>query len=171
MLVLIRFGLLHRAGDRRAASAAAEAVQLAVPAAARTPQVFAILTDALRVALETEPTEAEFDALDRAMEAAPEENLPDLLLLKARTLLASATTGDEVMRACWPLLRVAIHMPKDGRAAEALLVAASGLDRLGRADRAAALLAECLGNPAITPLVKERAEVMLARFGGGAAKP
>lgn len=164
LLALIRFDLLRRGGDRRGAEAALSVLSQPVPPEIRTPQVYAILTAALDMALVDGPSAVAMEALDRAIEACPEESLPDLLLLKGRVLLGRASTKDDVMRAAWPFLRVVIHMPQDRRAAQAAYLAATALDRLGRKESALMLLEDCLSRAEISPELRGSAEELRARL-------
>jgi len=161
LLALVRYDLFRRADDRRAFEAAAEAISVEIPSSIRTRQVYAIVNRALESSLQAAPTEHAMDALDRAIEKCPDANLPDMLLLKGRVLMKSAVTRDEIIRASWPFMRVAVHMPADKRAAEGLLGAAQALDRLGQKSKAREMLAECVGHAQVDPTVRAEAERLL----------
>jgi hypothetical protein len=158
---LLRFEILRRTGDARAELLAPHAGDLAIPAEARTPEVYAIVLHALRAWLRGEITAPGLAALDRALGTCPEGAMPGLLLLKGETLQRTAATRDQMLRAAWPLMRVAIHFPDSPEAPEGLYGTARILARIGRADKAADLLAECIAHESVSE--ETRAAAMAAR--------
>jgi hypothetical protein len=110
-------------------------------------------------------------ALDGFIRHCPEEMLPQALLLKGRALLETAQTRDELVRASWPFLRVAIHMTENPLAAEGLLGAAEVMEALDRPDKAVELLEECLAHQAATQATKDCARKALERIRPGATPP
>lgn len=171
LLTLIRFDLLRRSGDRRAFEAAPGVLNQPIPPEIRTPQVYAMVAAALDMALaEGQHSGPAMAALDRAIENCPDESLPDLLLLKGRELLSRASTRDDVIRAAWPFLRVAVHMPQDRRAAQALYLAATALDRLGSKEPAMKALDDCLSRPEISDELRAQAEALRQRLAAGTSE-
>ena len=90
--------------------------------------------------------------------------LPDFLLLKGETLLRTASTRDDLIRAAWPFLRAAIHFRDSPQAPEGLYGAALVLERVGRTDKAVDLLAECLAHKRISEQVRTMAEAARVRM-------
>lgn len=164
LLRLRRQRLLSATGDRRAAESADKLAQEPIPSTAATPRVYRPYLAVLEEALGREVAPAYLASLDRVIGDGPVEVLPAALLLRGRSLLRVAKTREEVIRAAWPLMRVAIHFSNDPRAAEALCDAASALHRLGREEKAAALLAEAVAHPQASPEVRARAEGALAEW-------
>ena len=88
--------------------------------------------------------------------------------MKGETLLRTATSRAEIIRAAWAFMRVAIHMPSDPRAAEGLLGAAAAVERIGRKDKAIALLEECLQRKTgLTDQTRREAEAAIIRLRSG----
>ena len=92
--------------------------------------------------------------------------MPGFLLLKGDALLQAALEHDEIIRAAWPFMRVAIHFPDDARAPKALLGAASAMTRLGRPDKSARLLEECLAHELLDEPTRQRAQDALRELRG-----
>jgi hypothetical protein len=61
-------------------------------------------------------------------------------------------------------MRVVIHFPDDGRAAQGLYGAALAVERIGRKDKAIELLTECLGHAHLDEQTRRWAAAMLARL-------
>ena len=163
-LELFRYELFRLSGNRRATEAQDQIATLIVPEFARCDRVFAIQLAALTQALQDGPTTEELVGLDGLIERCPEAMLPGALLLKGEVLLRTAQSREELIRAGWPFLRVAVHMPNDPRAAEGLFGAARALERLGRIDKAAELIAECLAHKKLTEETRKRAQAALERL-------
>ncbi len=162
---LLRYEILSRTGDARAAGAAPRIVGLTMSVAIRTPEVYAIQLRALRESLgagEVEPSE--LAGLNHAIRDCPRAMLPDFLLLKGETLLRTASTRDDLIRAAWPFLRAAIHFRDSPQAPEGLYGAALVLERVGRTDKAVDLLAECLAHKRISEQVRTTAEAAQVRM-------
>ena len=68
-------------------------------------------------------------------------------------------------------MRVVVHMSDDPRAAQGLYGAALVLERIGRGDKAMALLQECLDHKRISEETRTLASAALTRLrsGGGAS--
>lgn len=161
-LDLFRFALLRSLGDPRAATAAGSVVTRELASAARCDRVYALVLAALDTALLDGAEEAELRGLDRFIRDCPQTMLADALLLKGAALAAAARTEEQIIRASWPWLRVAIQMPDDRRVPDALLGAAECMRRIGREDKARQLLQECVSHPQITKEARGRAEAALA---------
>ncbi|UCC32713.1 MAG: hypothetical protein JSU86_10600 [Phycisphaerales bacterium] len=171
LLKLVRYEILQGTGDRRAIPAAPEIAAISIPPSARSQRVYAIQLRAFEEALADDVEPAELSSLDIAIRDCPDEILPSFLLLKGRTLLRTAATREELIRASWPSLRVAVHFRNDSRAAEGLHDAALALERLGRPDKARELLQECLGHKWLTPQTQSLAETARARLLAPGASP
>lgn len=167
LLEIVRFEILRRTDDPRVAEAVRRAATLPIPVNARSHRVYEIRLHALRTALTDDGDPAELSSLDRAIRDCTEGALPGFLLLKGETLLRTASTREEIIRASWPFLRIAIHFPDDSRAAEGLYGAASALERLGRVDKAMELLDECLEHKRLTDQTRAIAEAARARIRSG----
>ena len=173
LLQLVRYDVLRRGNDERAAGAVAVVVALSIPEPARSEPVFAVVLAALSEASASAgpPAPPILASLDRAIRDCPEAALPDFLLLKGELLLRGAETRDDIIRAAWPLLRVVIHVPDHPRAPAALLAAAGALERLGRSEQAVALLKECLEHRRAESEIRQKAESMIARLRSGPSGP
>jgi hypothetical protein len=136
-----------------------------VPETARCERVYSIQLSALSEVMADGTELQELRALNAVIRDCPESVLPSGLLLKGEALLAGASTPAELIRASWPFLRVAIHMPDDARAAEGLLGAARVLQRLGQPEKAVELLGECLDHRLVSGETRKRAEAALASLG------
>ncbi len=166
LLLLLKYDILRRTGDTRAAAMAPVIAELTVPAKLASPRTGAIQLEALRAATKGRfPAEA-IKWLDRVIGQSDDAIMPDLLLLKGRAQLESATTREEIVRAGWTFMRVAAHYPGDSRAADALLSAAEVHERINRKDKAKALLEECVKHPAVRAETRAAAEQKLAALGG-----
>ena len=171
-LELLRYEILRRTGDERSAAMAPRIVALAVPAALHTEATCAIVAAALEHAATEQVSEDVLSGLDRAIRDCPKAALPDLLLLKGNILLHAVAAREDLIRAGWPFMRVAIHMPDDPRAAEGLYGAARVMEQIGRADQAIRLLEECQAHRFLTDETRELARTALARLqAGGAVGP
>jgi len=162
---LLRYEILSRTGDARAVQAVPRIVELTFPVAVRTPGVYSIQLRALRESLgvgEVEPSE--LAGLNHAIRDCPRAMLPDFLLLKGETLLRTATTHDDLIRAAWPFLRAAIHFRDSPQAPEGLYGAALVLERIGLTDKAVELLAECLAHRRISEQIRTTAEAARSRM-------
>ena len=137
---------------------------MAIPKALRCERVSAIQLAALETVLGDEVGASALKALDRAARQCPRAMLPGFLVLKGQALLRSATTREELIRAAWPFMRVVIHFQRDPRAAEGLLGAAVALERMGRSDRAIAMLEECLRRRGLTAPIQRQVKEALARL-------
>jgi hypothetical protein len=171
-LDLLRYEILRTTGDDRATRMALRIATMPIPEALRCERSYDVVAAALRQAAEDGVDGEWLGGLDRAIRDCPFASLPDLLLLKGRILLQQADTRQDMIRAGWPFMRVAIHMPDDPRAAEGLLGAAEVVERIGRTDQAVELLEECLAHMAATDETKKAARASLARIRpGGSAAP
>jgi tetratricopeptide (TPR) repeat protein len=164
LLSVLRYEILRQSGDRRVTPAAARIAALSIPPSVRSRRAYEIQLHAVRKVLEDDVQPVELDRLDQTVRDCPEEMLPDFLVLKGWTLLRAAQTREEVIRASWPFLRVAIHFPDDSRATEGLYGAALALERIGRADKAIDLLEECLAHERLTDQTRSLAQELLARL-------
>lgn len=171
LLRVFGFDVLRRVDERRGRGLARSIAALTIPEALRTSRVYEIVTAALTFVLDASVDAEALEMLDRAIENCPDDVLPDFLLLKGRALLKAATTREDLIRASWSLFRVAIHMPKDPRAAEALLVAATAMERLGKPAKALLLAEECLAHPTAIEETKRTAAAEVARFKGESGLP
>ncbi len=163
MYRLLRFDVLRLTDDQRAAADAPNVVALTVPSDARSRRVFDIKLAALTIVAAGSVDAVWWDGLDRAIRVAPQENLAGLLMLKGRTLAKHASTREDMIRASWPLMRVAIHLRDDPAVAEALYEAALIVERLGRLQKAVVLLAECLAHKSCDEPVRGLASEAMVR--------
>lgn len=168
---VLRYEILRRAEDERAARAAATVAALDVPDAVRSEDVYAGVLAAMQETLKISVGPERLADLDRAIRDCPDSSLPGFLILKGETLLRTAAAREDVIRASWPFLRVVVHMPGDPRAAEALLGAASAVERLGRADQAVAFVEESLAHKRLGDETRGKAQAMLSRLRSTDATP
>lgn len=166
LLLLLKYDILRRTGDARAAAMAPVIAELAVPAKLASPRTGAIQLEAIRAATKGRSPAEAIKWLDRVIGQGDETIMPDLLLLKGGAQLESATTREEIVRAGWTFMRVVAHYPGDARAADALLRAAEVHERINRKDKAKALLEECIKHPAARAETRTAAERKLAALAG-----
>ena len=108
--------------------------------------------------------EGDFAGIDEGIEHAPGDVVAGFLLAKGRARMTTATKPDDVIRATWTFMRIAIHMPADPLAPQALLEAGRGLERAGRPAKAVALWRECLGLAQIDDETRKVVEGEIARI-------
>ena len=161
---LLRYEILRRVKDVRAAEARRAVAVLTIPPPAASEPAYTIQLEALTATLEENVNNASLNALDRAIRHSPETILPSFLLLRGKTVLRDASTRDEIIRAAWPFMRVAIHFPEDARAAQGLYGAALALERIGRPDKAVELLDDCLACKMSDLETRRMAEATLGRL-------
>ncbi|MCC7293168.1 MAG: hypothetical protein IT449_14000 [Phycisphaerales bacterium] len=166
LLLLLKYDILRRTGDARAAAMAPIIAELPVPAKLSSPRTGAIQLEAIRAATKGRSPAEAIKWLDRVISQGDDAIMPDLLLLKGGAQLESATTRDEFVRAGWTFMRVVAHYPGDSRAADALLSAAEVHERIHRKDKAKALLEECIKHPAVRAETRAAAERKLAALPG-----
>lgn len=168
---VLRYEILRRAEDERAARSAPAVAALPVPEAVRSERVYAGVLAAMQETLKAGVSSARLADLDRAVRDCPDSLLPSFLLLKGETLLRTAAARDDIIRASWPFLRVVVHTPDDPRAADGLLGAASAVERLGRKDQAVAFVEECLAHRRLADETRGKAQAMLTRLRSTDATP
>lgn len=148
-LELFRFALMQGTGDHRSVSAARDVASLDVPGPLSCRRFFALQLLALEVVLRASPGDVPLPSLDRGIRDCPEALLPGFLQIKGEALLHRAVTREDRIRAAWPFMRIAIHMPDDDRVPRALLGAARALEGIGNWSKAVELLDESLAHPSI----------------------
>lgn len=142
-VTVLRYRILRHLGTRNAQEARRVA-RLKTPPSVRTREVFEVVYDAFSLLVDATPTARDVGvAVDEAIRACPEEDLPAFLLLKGKILSARATTEEDWLRAVRPFVRVPIHFPDDPRACAGYYGAAVALERAGRLNRAVSLLRLC----------------------------
>ena len=161
---LLRYEILRSCADQRTSAERIAVAGLAIPEELRCRRVYAIRLEAITRLLHAGASSIDLASMDRDIADCPESVLPGFLLLKGKALLETASTRDDVIRASWPLMRVVIHMPHSAEAAEALYYAAGALERLGRPDKAARLLEECLEHQGLDPETRRLALEAMARL-------
>ena len=164
VLELLRFEILDRTGDKRAAETAEHVVAMVIPESYGCERVFEIQMSALESVLASRVEPDALAGLDRAIRDCPQSMLPGLLLLKGQALLRTASSREDVIRASWPLMRVVIHLPEDPRAAEALYWAALAVERIGRGEKAIEMLRECLARKDLRAELRPAASAALERL-------
>lgn len=150
LLVLLRYEILRRVGDDRAHRMAPKAAAVVIPSSARSSELFRIQLTAMTAALAGEVPADAFAHLDRAIRDCPEALLADFLLLKGEASLKIASSREDLLRAGWSFLRVAIHFPDTAQAPAGLYGAARALHRARLKDKALGLLDECLEHSQLT---------------------
>ncbi len=161
---LFRFGILHGIGDARGDSAAQTVLSRPLPLSAKGDRAYALILDALKRATSSGANAKELASLDDFIRDCPASLLAEGLLLKGEILLQSASNPEEIIRASWPFLRVALQMSDDPRAADGFYGASIALERVGRVDKCIELLRECVAHRRVTAGTRKRAEVALARL-------
>lgn len=157
LLVLVRYAILKRVGDDRTTLAAEEATTVELPEPARTAPVYEIQWEAFRHVLNQATADGLLAPLDQALRTCPDGLLPRFLMLKGETLSLRTRSRDDLLRAAWPYLRVAIHFPDDPLAPAALSQAALILERAGLVDKARGLWEEAIRHSRGTNEVRDEA--------------
>lgn len=161
---ITRYELLRLMHDDLAPVAALHVAASRIPEEIRTERVYDILVSAMRTAVADEVAPGVAAGVDRAIEECPETHLPDFLLFKGQALLRDAVDRNDLMRASWPFLRVAIHMQGDARAARGLLGAATVLEKLEDIAGMRKLLIECIAAANAEDTVVDEAQRMLDKL-------
>lgn len=164
LMELLRYDILRRADDTRAARFVPSAAVLVVPEELLTERTCGVIQLALAEALASDPVVERRTALDRAIAGCPDASLAGLLLVKGDTLLRTASSREELIRASWAFLRVAAHRGESVEAQEGLLGAAKALERAGRSDYAVKLLEQTLAQPKLRENLRSEAEESLMRL-------
>lgn len=167
LLSLLRYEILRGSGDPRAIPAVKAIAGLCIPANARSERVYEIQLHALRATAVNGVDSGILRNLHQAIRDCPDTVLPDLLLLKGDMLFKTAAMREDIVRSCWPFLRVAIHYPDDPRGTEGLYRAALVLERLGNRGKAIELLEECVGQKQVTSETRRGAEAAASRLRAG----
>jgi len=157
-----RYKLLHQMRDQLAPGAAARVVAHEIPEEVRSDRVYDVLASAMRTTLLAGAVSEDMLAgVDRAIAHCPQRQLADFLLLKGQMLSRKAVTREDLMRASWPFLRVAIQMENDPRAGRGLLGAVRILERLEDSTGARTLLNECIASKHVEAATRDQAKAML----------
>lgn len=164
LMELLRYDVLRRADDTRAARFAIATAGLVVPEELLTERTCAVLRWALTEALRSDATVERLAALDRTIAGCPDSSVGGLLVLKGDTLVRSASTREDFIRASWPYLRVAAHRSDEPEAADALIGAAKALERAGRVDYALKLLEQAIAHPRASDAPRRIANESLERL-------
>lgn len=165
LITLLRYAGLGAMNDSRHAKLSAELVGMRLPPELTSPRSIAIRMSAMQSQLEGGELAGIVEAIDAAIPTAPESALPQLLLLKSRTLFVVASTPEDYLAAALPAMRVAVHFADQPDAGEGLLLAARAHESSGRSADARNLLLECLRSPAATAETKEQVRAKLAEMG------
>ncbi len=164
LLDMLAFHIATRAAPGESARLAIDLVRQPIPPLIATREVYRIKRRALGLLLDGGKAGMVLDIIDGELADAPMPVLPEMLLIKARALEASAKTDEDRMRAAWAALRVVIHYADDELAPEALLLASEVHEQIGRAPIAAQLIEECLGHAQLTAAVRKQAEERMERL-------
>ncbi len=164
LLETVKFHIASRTNAAETAGLARELVRQPIPPLIATRAVYRVTRQALEVLLDRGDTEAVLGRVNDDLKAAPEKALPELLLVKARALLAAANDDESVIRAGWAAMRIVIHYADDELAPQALLLASLIHERMGLAPTAARLLDECLNHGRLTAAVRDEANARLQRL-------
>ena len=167
VLRLFRFEIVRHMGGRQLPKVAESVATMPLPEQIRCDRAYAIIHAALAETLKAGVTPERLAALDQAIADCPFASLADLLMLKGDTLLSTAHSREENIRAGWAYMRVVVHMPDSPHVPRALLGTADVLERIQQGNQAAAMLRECLAHDAIEPSLKKRAQQRLRRLAGG----
>jgi len=161
---LVYYDVLKRTGDPAAAVAGEQVADSPLPLEVMTARTVAVKLSALRAEIDAQRTAAALKSLDTMIAVAPMEFLPDILILKAQALLATAQREQEFLQAALPAMRVVIHFPNNPLVGEGLLLAGEAHARAGRQADAERLLQECLRRGNAPERVLEQARSELARM-------
>ncbi len=158
---LLQYDALRAAADASTADAADRIAPLDIPANLLTPRTLEIKTAALNSFLAAKRYTETVQAANNLLASAPEQFLPDILLIKARALLAAAQTDEDYLRAALPAMRVVIHFPDAPQAGEGLLIAAEAHAAAKRPVDAARLLRICSGKENVPANIRKQAQEKL----------
>lgn len=162
LLMVAEFSYRSSAGDLHADVLADQVVSLYIPQGQRTARVYEIVSEAFHREMTGDDALERLPHLDRLIGEAPEAMVASLLLLKGDTLLRLAKSEDDAARAGWCYMRVVAHFGSDETAPRALLGAARVMSRLGKKDKAAALIKEARGHPLATDELRKQVDELSA---------
>lgn len=157
LLEILRYDILRRADDTRAARFAMSIAGLTVPEELLADRTCSVITFALADALRSDPSVERLSSLDRAIAGCPSASLPELLMLKGDTLLRVAATREDFLRAGWAYLRVVAHFSDEPAAPVAMIRAASTMEKAARSDYAVKLLEQAATHPRSTESIRKQA--------------
>ena len=164
VLEMLRYVIVDRSGRPLASQYAAELIRQPLPLPVATRAGYRVRASALERWIRDGHSAEGLAAIQADLRQAPHGVLPELLLVKARALQASAGDEASLIRAAWAAMRVVIHYPDDERVPEALWVAAGILQRIRRAPTAIQLLDECIKHPRISERRREQATAAIDRL-------
>ncbi len=170
VLRLLRFAIAQPAGRGGGAREAHAVLRAPLDESLRIRAAYQIRVQAAEALLAAGALEGpDFAGIDEGILHAPADVVAGFLLTKGRARMIVAKKPDQVIRATWLFMRIAIHMPADPLAPQALLEAGRGLERVGREAKAVALWRECLGMQQIDEQTRKVVEAEVARVEADAA--
>ncbi len=156
-----RYALIEGVSDKRAEAERIRVANHVLSKNLSCPRTLSIQYGALTKLLQDNPAAIDLSALNESLSTCSKKDMPGYLLVKGRAQLAIAKDRESVMRATWPLLRVAVHFPHDELTADALYYAAKGLHAVGMDAEANTLLRECLTTPQISTELKNEVKKLI----------
>jgi tetratricopeptide (TPR) repeat protein len=165
LLELMHCELLRRVGSPDLAECARAVARQPLPPRIISERSVAIWLAAVSTGLTNANRDETLAALDDMLADAPGPYLPDVLLAKARVLLATARSEREYFDAALPAMRVVVHFPKTIQAGDGLLLAAEAHEAAGQVPAARRLLRECLARDTVPERVRVQAREALVRLG------
>lgn len=160
--VLLYYDVLRRTEDPAARVAVQQVAESPLPVGLMTARTVGIKLAALRTQIDGEQAARAVAGLDGLIADAPEEFLPEILILKAQALLQTAQDERAYLRAALPAMRVVVHFPDHPLVGEGLLLAGEAHAAAGRKADAERLLRACLRHGDGSERVLEEARGKLA---------
>ncbi|HNO80191.1 MAG TPA: hypothetical protein PKN33_19260 [Phycisphaerae bacterium] len=164
LLETLRFSTLKAMDDPAARVLAAPLMGLIIKSSVFAPRTIDVFTTAGDLLVENADYAHVQQQVEKAIVEVPESLLPEILLLKARVQLASATTPEEYLAAAFPAMRVVIHFPKHPLVGEALILSAKAHEASGRSPQARRLLEACIATDQANSEIKSEAAHLLKRL-------
>ncbi len=163
----LRYIIIERARPKRAEAFATALVRQPIPLSVATRAVYRIRAAALTHLIADGQSPLVLREVNADLLSAPKEVLAEVLIVKARALLATAKNDSDRIRAGWAAMRVVSHYRKDPLVPEALFITARVHELIGRPATAVQLLDECIANPRISEPLRERATAAIDRLRAG----
>ncbi len=164
LLETIRFSTLHAMDDVSARVLAAPLMNMIIKTRIFAPRTVAVFVAAGDLLIENGEFAHVTQQVEKTVTEVQHELLPEILLLKSRALLASASNQEDYLSAALPAMRVVIHFPNHPLVGEGLILAAQAHQASGRSSQAKRLLEACIATEQSSSKTRNKAANLLKRL-------